>query len=151
MWNSFRKDHKLMLQNLFKTESASWINDKYTIDKIFRSKRNLNMSWKNITIILDILIGLLHSIVFKRRFSKHQSIHNDSYRPNINLIRVSLFLKYLRCNVVGSTTYSLFHISLSFYSRWQSKITYFCIHLIVYKDITKLKIPMYNTLTVNID
>ena len=151
MWHSFRKDHKLMLKNLFKAESASRIDDKYTINKIFCSKRNLDMCREYITIILDVFICLFHCIVFKRRLSEHQSIHNNSYRPYINFIRVTLLLKYFRCDVIRSTTNSLFDISFSFYSSWQSKITYFCIHLIVYKNITKFKISMYNTLAVNID
>ena len=85
------------------------------VNEIFGIERNRNVGWKNVPIILDILVGLLYSVVLEWWFSKEQSIHDNPNRPDINLITVTLLFQYLWSNIVRCPTDSLLAVSLVFY------------------------------------
>lgn len=148
MRHSLWKYHKLVLKYLLKTETPCRVDHKYPIDQILGGKRDLNTGRKDVSIIFNIFVCLLHSVVLEWRLSKQQGVHDDTDRPNIHLIRVALLFQYLRCDVVRRAAYGLLHIALCLYLGGQAKIAYFCIHLIIDEHISQFQISVDDALTV---
>ena len=96
-----------------KAESFGWVHDQYPVDKIFGVEGDLDIGGKDVPIVLYILVGLLDSVVLEGRFAEQQGIHDDSNRPDINLIAMTLFFQNLRGDVIGCPTYGLLAITLA--------------------------------------
>ena len=73
-------------------ESFGGIHDQNPVDEIFGVEGDLYVGGKYVPIILDVLVGLLNCIVLKGWFAEQQGVHDDSNRPDINLVAMPLFL-----------------------------------------------------------
>ena len=106
---------------------------------------------KDVSVVFDVFVGLFDRVVFKGRFAEQQSVHDDSYRPNVDLVGVALFFQNLRSDVVGCTADGFLGVAFVFDFGGESKITNFSVHLIVNKNVAQLEIAVYYALRVNID
>ncbi len=104
-----------MLKYLSQTQSLGWIHNQNTVYEIFSIERDLNVLRKDISVVFDVLVGLLNSIVFKGRLSEEQGVHDDANRPNVDLIGMPLLLQNLRSNVVGGAADGFFGVAFVFY------------------------------------
>ena len=68
-----------------------------------------------------------------------KKVHDDSNRPDINFIRMSLSFKNFRGNVVGSSTYSFLLLLVVFKSGGQSEISKFDFHVFVEEQVSQLQ------------
>ena len=89
---SLWKLHVLVLKNFLEAESFGGIHDQNPVDEIFGVEGDLYVGGKYVPIILDVLVGLLNCIVLKGWFAEQQGVHDDSNRPDINLVAMPLFL-----------------------------------------------------------
>lgn len=64
---------------------------------------------------------------------------------------MTVFLQYLRCNIIWSTTNSLLDLTLRFYSRRETKVTNLRLHLIIDENVTQLKVSVNDSLLVDIN
>jgi hypothetical protein len=98
--------------------------------------------WKNSR--FNFFISLFYIFWLKWWPTKGKSITNNTKTPNINLTAMTFRFKYLRRNIVRSTTdcFSFLTWILEFGSK--SKISHFNFHILVKEQISKLKISMNN-------
>ena len=111
----------------------------------------MNIRREDVSIIFYVLVGLFDCIVFKWRFSEQKGVHDDSYRPDVDFVAVSLLFKDFGCYIVGSATNGFFAVSLIFDFGAETEIADFGVHELVDEDVTEFEVSMDDTLGVNID
>ena len=97
------------------------------------------MFWKAITACFDFFVGSLDLGCLEWRFSDKESVNNDSNRPDINFIRMSLAFENLRGYVVGSSAYSFLLFLVVFETSGQAEVTELDFHIFVEEQVTELK------------
>ena len=92
----------------------------------------------------DFFISLFNIFWLKWWSPEGKSIANNTKTPNINLTAMTFGFKYLRCDIIRSTTdcFSFLTWILEFGSK--SKISHFNFHILVKEQIAKFKISMNN-------
>lgn len=141
---------ELVVKNLREAESPCRVHDQYPTDEILGSHRYLNVRGEYVSITLDVLISLLYCVVLKGWFAKEECIHDDSDRPNIYLVRMSLLLEDLWSNIVGSTTDCFLDVPFVANARGQPEVAYLGVHLVVDKNVAQLQVAMDDPCLMNI-
>ena len=86
--------------------------------------------------LLYSFICFLDIRCLKWRATIEQSIHDNSKRPDINLIAMTAVVDNLWSKVVGSATYSFSFLSWVLDSGCKTEITYFDFHVLIKHDIS---------------
>ena len=121
-----------MIHNLIYGRSTCRIIIKNFLNKIASVIRNLYSVGKIVIIHSNSTISCLNIISFKWWFSNNKGVNYDTNRPNINLIRMTLFsFKNLWSDIIRCTTNSTFTFTIIFEFCGKTEVTDFYFHLII--------------------
>lgn len=121
-----------MIHNLIYSRSTCRIIIKNFLNKIASVIRNLYSVWKIVIIHSNSSISSLYIVSFKWWLSNNKCVNNDTNRPNIYFIWMSLFsFENLWSNIIWSTTYSTFSLTIVFELCGKTEVTDFYFHLII--------------------
>lgn len=110
---------------------------------------NSYLFWERVAIHSDSLIGSLNVIGFKWWLTDDEGVNDDTKRPDINLIRMSLLsFENLGGNIVGSTTDGSLPFTIKLELGGKTEITYLDFHFVVEEKITQLKISVDDSMRV---
>ena len=102
-----------MRHDLVDGRSFGWVIVKNSFDKILGRLCDVHGFWESIVVHSDSFVGCLNVIGLKRWLTNDQGVDDDSKRPNIYLIRMSLLsFKHLRSNIIRCTANSPFPLSI---------------------------------------
>lgn len=99
----------------------------------------------------DFLVSGLNIVGLEWRFTDDQSVDDDSERPDIDLVRVTLLsLENLWSNIIWSTTDGSLSLSVELKFGGQTEITYLDFHLVVEEEITEFEISVNDSVGMKI-
>ena len=99
----------------------------------------------------DPLVRRLNIRRLKRRLSDDQCVNNDTNRPDINLVRVTLLaLQHLGCDIVRSTANGSLALTVKLEFCRQTEITDLHLHFVVKEEVTELQISVDDAMTVEV-
>lgn len=68
-----------------------------------------------------------------------QRVHDDSHRPNVDLIRMPLPFQYFRSDIVGRAANGLLLFLVELQPSRQSEVTKFDFHVLVQKEVSEFQ------------
>jgi hypothetical protein len=140
-----------MVQYLVNGWSPRWIIVQDPLNKVSCLISDGNSLWELIVVHPNLLVSCLNIIGLKWRFTNDQSVNDDSQRPNVYFIRVTLLsLKYLGSNIVGSTADSPLSLTIELKLGGKTEISNLDLHLVIKEEITQLEISMNNSVGVKV-
>jgi hypothetical protein len=99
----------------------------------------------------DFLVSSLNIVGLEWRFTDDQSVDDDSERPDIDLVRVTLLsLENLWSNIIWSTTDGSLSLSIELKFGGKTEITYLDFHLVVEEEITEFEISVNDSVGMKI-
>ena len=99
----------------------------------------------------DSLVGRLDVRGLEGGLANNQSVDNDSDRPDVDFVRVTLLaLKHFWCNIVGCTTDGTLALTVELKLSGKTEIANFNLHLVVKEEITKFEISMDDAMTMKV-
>ena len=99
----------------------------------------------------NALICSLNIACLKGRLADDQSVNNDTDRPDIDLIGVTLLaLKHLRSDIVRSTANGALALSVELEFRGETEVTDLDFHLVVQEEVTQLQVTMDDSVAMKV-
>lgn len=109
------------------------------------------MFWERVVTSFDLLVGGLDFWGFKWRLADKLSVNDDSHRPDVDLIRMSLSLQNFWSDIVGRAANGLLLFLVELQPSSQSEVTKFDFHVLVQKEISEFQISVDDLVLVEID
>jgi len=138
-----------VLEDLVDGRPLRWIIFQDASDQALGCLGDRNCFWEAVLSESDFFVSSLHIVSFKWWLSDDEGVNNNTERPNIYLIRVTLFaLEHLWGNIVGRTTNRSLSLTVELKLGGESEIANFDFHLVVQEQISELKISMNDSVRV---
>lgn len=120
-------------------------------DEIASCIRDADVVRESISVHTDSLVSRLDVGSLKGRLTNDECVNDDSDRPNIDLVGMTLLtLEHFGSDVVWCTTDSTLPLTIELELRGQTKITNLNLHLVVKEQVTELQVSMDDTMTVQV-
>ena len=120
-------------------------------DDVTSGVRDTHTVWEIVGVHTDSLVGSLHIRCLEGRLTNNKRVNDDSDRPDVDLVGVTLLaLEHLGSDVVGSTANGTLPLSIELKLGGETKITDLDLHLVVEEQITELQISVNDAMTVQI-
>lgn len=106
---------------------------------------------KLIVVLSDSSVGGLNVISFEGRLSDNEGVDDDSERPDVDFVRVTLLsFQYFRSDIVRGTTDSSLPLTIKFKFGSKTKISEFDLHLVIKEQVSEFEISMDDPVGVEI-
>jgi len=81
---------EIVLQDLVEIRPELRVTIQNFLNQITRLVRNVHVLWKSVVVLLDASISSFHIRCLERRLANNQCVNNDTQRPNVHLVRMTI-------------------------------------------------------------
>ena len=153
-WNllwDWNKGQEIMCKHFRQIHTFKWIYDQALFDEVFRVWACLNVIRELESTSLDLLVGLLHLLRLERWATMQHGIENDTDRPEVNFIAVSIgSVEHFWCKIIWSSANCSFTLTLVENLRSKSKISNLESHSLCEEQVSQLQVSMNYLVLMNV-
>ena len=141
----------LVRQDLVNRGSLGGIIIQNASNEVTRGVSNGDIFREIVSVHTNALIGGLDIGCFEGRLSNDQGVNDNTERPDIDFIRVTLLaLEDFGSNIVGGSANSSLALSVKLQFCGKTEITNFDLHFIVKEEISEFEISVNDTMAVQV-
>ena len=120
-------------------------------DQVTSAVRDLDIIRESVGVHSNSLISRFDVRSLKGRLADNQRIDDDTDRPNVDFVRVTLFaFQHFGRNIVRGTADGTLALTIELEFRGQTEITDFDLHFVVQEEVTELQISVDDAMTVEV-
>ena len=120
-------------------------------DQVASAVCDLDIIRESVGVHSNSLVCRLYVRSLKGRLADNQRIDDDTDRPNVDFVRVTLFtFQHFGRNIVRGTTDGTLALTIELEFRCQTEITDLHLHFVVEEEVSKLQISVDDAMTVEV-